>query len=78
MTEVRVEHRERRKAHQKLFLFLLRRFVIETTGLNDLVVNIKLESRARVHRLLNTLVGNESKDPDCLGLSDTMRTILSL
>lgn len=78
MAEVRVEHPEGEKTCQKLFLLLLRGFIVETTGLNNLVVDIELESRARVHRLLNALVSDESKDADCLGLSDTMRTILSL
>ena len=60
------------------FLLLLRGFVIEAAGLNDLVVDIELESCTRVHCLLHTLVGDESKDADRLSLSDTMRTILSL
>ena len=79
MTGVRVEHREGgRKAHQKFLLLLLRRLVIETTGLNDLVIDVELKSRARVHCLLDTLISDEPKDADCLGLSDTVRTILSL
>jgi hypothetical protein len=78
MIKVRVEHWEGKETDQKLFLLLLRRLVIETTGLNDLVVDVELKSRARVHRFLDTLISDEPKDADCLGLSDTMRTILSL
>ena len=78
MTKVRAEHLKEEETYQKFFLFLLRRFVIETTGLDDFVVDVELESCARVHCLLDTLVSNKTKDADCLGLSDTMRTILSL
>ena len=34
--------------------------------------------RTRVHRLLDTLVSNEPKDTDRLGLPDTMCTTLGL
>lgn len=73
-----MEHLNGEVTCQKLFLLLLRRFVIETTGLNDFVVDVELESRTRVHSFLHTLVSDESKDADRLGLPDTMCTILSL
>ena len=63
---------------QKLFLFFLRRFVVETTGLNDFVVDIELVPRTGVHGFLDTLLSDESEDKDGFRLTDTMGTILGL
>ena len=64
--------------YQELFLLLLGRFVVETTSLNDLVVDIKLVSSTREHRLLYALLRDEPQDADHLRLTDTMGTILRL
>ena len=64
--------------YQELFLLLLGRFVVETTSLNDLVVDIKLVSSTREHRLLYALLRDEPQDTDHLRLTNTMGTILRL
>lgn len=63
---------------QKFFLFLLCRFVIKTTSLNNLVINIKLVPSPLVHGLFDTLLRNEAKDENNLCLPNAMRTILGL
>ena len=65
-------------AYQELLLLLLGRFVVETTGLNDLIVDVELVPRTCEHRLLDTLLRDEPQDTDDLGLTDTMRTVLCL
>ena len=47
---------EEGKTHQQLFLLFLCRLVIESTGLNDLVVDNELGLRTSKHRLLDTLL----------------------
>src|ERR1700722_6577333 len=42
--------------HQKFFLFFLRRLVVEATRLNDLVIDIKLETCSRVHGFFHALL----------------------
>ena len=64
--------------YEELLLFLLSGLVVETTGLNDLVINIKLVPGTSEHGFLDTLLGDETQDTDDLGLTDTMRTILCL
>lgn len=64
--------------YQELFGLLPRRHVIETTGMNDPVVDIKLIPSPLVHGFSNTLLGNRPENKDSLGLTDTMRTVMSL
>lgn len=64
--------------YQQLFLLLLSRFIVETTSLNDLVVDIKFISCPLVHGLFYAFLCDESKDKNSLGLSNTMGAILSL
>ena len=64
--------------NQELLLLFLRRLVVESTGLNDLVVDVELVARARIHGLLHALLRDEAQDAHGLGLADTMRTILRL
>jgi len=59
-------------------LFFLCRLVVETTGLNDLVVDVELVPRTSVHGFLHALLRDETEDTYRLGLADTMSTILSL
>lgn len=65
-------------AYQELLLLLLGRFVVETTGLNDLIVDVELVPRTCEHRLLDTLLRDEPQDAHDLRLTDTMGTILRL
>jgi len=65
-------------AYQKLFLLLLGRLVVETTGLNDLVINVKFVPRSLVHGFFHTLLGNETQDKHGFGLTNSMSTILGL
>jgi hypothetical protein len=64
--------------YQEFFLFFLRRLVVESTGLDDLVVDIELETCTRIHGFLHTLLCDEAKDADRFGLADTMRPVLCL
>ena len=64
--------------YQELLLLLLRRLVVEATGLNDLVVNVELVTRAREHGFFDALLGNEPQNADDLRLTDTMSTVLRL
>src|ERR1700722_46274 len=64
--------------HQKFFLFFLRRLVVKATRLNDLVIDIKLETCSRVHGFFHALLCDKTKDADCFGLTNTVRAILSL
>jgi hypothetical protein len=59
-------------------LFFLRRLVVKTTGLDDLIINIELVSRTRVHGFFDAFLGDETEDTDSLSLTDTVSTILSL
>ena len=80
MIEIRDERKRtgERKTYQELFLLFLCTLVIETTGLDNLVVDIKLIPRTLVHGFLHALLGDEPENQDRLGLTDTMRTILGL
>jgi hypothetical protein len=64
--------------YQKLFLLFYSRFIVESTGLNDLIVNIELEPGSLVHGFLDTLLGYETQDEYGTRLADTMSTILGL
>lgn len=68
----------RRGTYQELLLLLLCRLVVETTGLDNLVINVKLITSTRKHRLLDTLLRDETQNTDDLRLSDTVSTILRL
>jgi len=70
--------RQQDTTHQEFFLFFLRRFVVEATSLNDLVIDIELVSRTSVHGFFDALLGNETENTNSLGLTDTVSTILSL
>lgn len=59
-------------------MFFLRRLVVETTGLNDLVINVELVARTLVHGFFDTLLRDETQNEHNLGLTNTMRTILGL
>jgi hypothetical protein len=59
-------------------LFFLRRLVVETTGLDDFVIDIELVPRTSVHGFFDALLSDETKDTDSLCLADTVSTILSL
>lgn len=65
-------------AYQKLLPFLCSRFIVEFTGLDDLLIDIELVSRTGKHALLDTLLSDEPINPHNLGLANTVRTILSL
>ena len=69
---------QKQTTYQELFLLLLGGFVVETTSLNDLVVDVELVSSTREHRLLYALLRDEPQDTDHLRLTDTMGTILRL
>ena len=71
-------HDDSTSTYQELLLLFLRRLVVETTSLNDLVVDVKLVSSTREHRLLYALLRDEPQDADHLRLTDTMGTILRL
>ena len=64
--------------YQELFLFLLCRLVIETTSLDDLVIDVEFITSTGKHSFFDALLRDEPKNSDDLGLTDTMRTILSL
>ena len=64
--------------YQELFLFLLCRLVIETTSLDDLVIDVEFVTCTSEHSFFDALLRDEPKNSDDLGLTDTMRTILSL
>lgn len=64
--------------YQELFLFFLGRLVVEPTGLDDLVVDVKFVPCTRKHSFFDALLGDESEDTDNLRLADTMRTVLRL
>jgi len=59
-------------------LFFLRGLVVEATGLDDLVIDIKLVSRTSIHGFFDALLGDETEDAHSLGLTNTVSTILSL
>jgi hypothetical protein len=69
---------EKIKTYQEFFLFFLSRLVIEATGLNDLVVNIKLIPGPLVHSLFHALLRDKPQDEHSFGLTDTVSTILGL
>ena len=52
--------------------------IIEATSLNNLVIDVELEARTCKHSFFDALLRDEPKNSDDLGLTDTMRTILSL
>ena len=56
----------------------MRGLVVETTGLNDLVIDVELVSGTCEHGFLDTLLGDEPQNAHDLRLTDTMRTILRL
>jgi hypothetical protein len=64
--------------YQEFFLLFLRRLVVETTGLDDLVVDIELVPRTSIHSFFDTLLRDETEDADSLCLADTVSTILGL
>ena len=64
--------------YQELFLFLLCRLVIETTRLDNLATDGKLMMNMSQHSFFDALLRDDPKNSDDLGLTDTMRTILSL
>jgi hypothetical protein len=64
--------------YQKLFLFLLCGLVIKATGLNDLVVDIKLIPGSGIHGFFNTLLRDETQNANSFGLANSMSTILGL
>ena len=64
--------------YKELFLLFLSRLVIETTGLDNLVINVEFVTGAGIHRLFDTLLCDKSEDSDRLRLTNTMRTILCL
>ena len=66
------------RTYQELFLLLLRGLVVETTSLNDLVVDVELVSRTSKHGFLYALLSDVPQDSYNRRLTDTMRTILSL
>jgi hypothetical protein len=43
-------------------VLVLQQFIVESTSLNDLVINIKLESSALIHGFVNTFLGHETQD----------------
>ena len=59
-------------------MFFLSRLVIEATGLDDLVVDIKLIPSSLIHSLFHTLLCDEPQDKYGFSLTDTVSTILSL
>jgi hypothetical protein len=59
-------------------LFLLGRFVVEATSLDDLLVDVELVLSTCMHRLFDALLSDEPEDAHDLGLADTMSTILRL
>ena len=63
--------------YQELFLFLCR-LVIETTSLDDLVIDVEFIMSTSEHNLFDALLRDEPKNSDDLGLTDTMRMTLSL
>ena len=63
------------KTNQELLLVLLRRLVIKATGLNDLIVDVKLIPRPSIHHFLHPLQRGKSQNPRCLCLFNTMRTV---
>jgi hypothetical protein len=67
-----------RDTYQKLLLLFLGRLVIESTGLNDLLVDVELETGTRVHRFFDALFGDEAQNSDSFRLTDTMSSILGL
>jgi hypothetical protein len=64
--------------YQDRLTLLSGRFVIELSGLDDLLVDIELVTRTRKHRLFDTLLRYKAIDAHDLCLANTMRTILSL
>jgi hypothetical protein len=68
----------KRTAYQELFLLFLGGFVIETAGLDDFVVDIKLKAGTSIHCFFDALFGYEAQDANSFCLTDTMSTILSL
>jgi hypothetical protein len=64
--------------YEKLFLFLLRRLVVETAGLDDLVVDVELVPGACVHCLFDALLRDEPKDTNNFRLADTVGAVLRL
>lgn len=64
--------------YQEFFLLLLSGFVVESTGLNDFVIDVKLETSTRKHRLFDTLFRDESQYTNDFCLTNTMSTILGL
>lgn len=65
-------------AYQKLFLLFLSRLIVETTGLDNLVVDVELIPSTSEHGFFDTLLGDESQDTHNLRLTDTVSTILGL
>ena len=65
-------------SYQDLLLFFLSRLVIETTGLDNLVIDIKLVTSSLKHGLFHTLLRYKSQDKNRFSLTNTMCSILSL
>jgi hypothetical protein len=59
-------------------LLFLSRFVIKPTGLNDLVVDVKLIASTGVHSFLDTLLCDEAQNSNGFCLTYSMGTILGL
>jgi len=63
---------------QELLLFFLRRLVVKTTGLDDLVVDIEFIPCTGIHRFFHTLLCDEPQDSDRLRLANTVGAVLGL
>jgi hypothetical protein len=64
--------------YKELFLLFLCRLIVEATGLDDLVVDVKLIPRTSIHCLLDALLRDEPQNTNDLCLTNTVSTILSL
>jgi hypothetical protein len=64
--------------YQEFFLLFLGRLVIESTGLDDLVVDVQLETGTSIHRFFDAFLGDEAQNTNGLRLANTMSAILSL
>ena len=66
------------RSYQNLLLFFLSKLIVKTTGLDNLVIDIKLVTSSLEHGFFHALHCYESQDKNRFSLTNTMCSILSL
>jgi hypothetical protein len=67
-----------RATNQEFFLLFLGRLIIESACLNNLVVDVQLETGTSIHRFFYAFLRNKPQNTNGFSLPDTMSTILGL